>query len=352
MQMPPPAVSVMEVKSEPVTLTRELPGRAVAYLVAEVRPQVSGIVKERLFEEGGTVKAGQALYQLDDATYLASYNMAEASLKSAQATLSIAEIEAKRTEALYETKAVSQRELDNARAALQQAQAQVGVAKASLENARVSLDRSRIESPIAGRIGRSSVTQGALVTANQSETLAVVQQLDPIYIDIAQSSSEQLRLRRAISEGELKGVELPVTIRLEDGSTYSHEGEIAFSEVSVDNQTGSYTLRVVVPNPDGILLPGMYVRAEIGEGVRENGILVPQNAVLRAPNGSTSVMVVGADNTVSSRAVETSQSIGNKWLVKSGLNDGDTIVVNGLQKVRAGGKVNIQNGAGGAEGAH
>ncbi|MDQ8203390.1 efflux RND transporter periplasmic adaptor subunit [Pelagicoccus sp. SDUM812003] len=352
MQMPPPTVSVMEVQSESVTLTRELPGRAVAYLMAEVRPQVSGIVEERLFEEGSAVEAGQALYQLDDETYLASYNMAKANLAAAQASLSIARTEAMRTESLYQSKAVSQQELDNDRATLQQAEAQLAVAEASLANAKVALDHSRIESPISGIIGRSSVTQGALVTANQATALATVHQLDPIYVDIAQSSAEQLRLRKALSEGDLRGVDLPVKIILEDGTTYEHAGEIAFSEVSVDRQTGAYTLRVVVPNPDGLLLPGTYLKAVIGEGIRENGILIPQNAVSRAPNGSTSVMVVGADNTVSARAVETTQSVGNQWLIKSGLRAGDTIVTNGLQKVRPGMKVKIADSAAPAANAH
>jgi len=339
-QMPAPTVSVMEARAESVTLTRELPGRAVAFKVAEVRPQVTGIVQERLFEEGGAVTAGQALYQLDDASYRAAFDMAEASLAAADASLNIAQTEAKRARSLFQGKAISQRELEAAEATLQQAQAQFGVAKASLENARVNLERSRIVSPIDGTIGRSAVTQGALVTANQGAALATVQQLDPIYVDIAQSASEQLRLRRAIAEGELSEAKIAVSILLEDGTQYGHAGQVAFSEVSVDEGTGAYTLRVVVPNPDGVLLPGMYVRAVVGEGVKENGILVPQNAVSRAPNGSTSVMVVDAEKTVSVRPVQLGESVGNQWLVKSGLQAGDTIVVNGLQKVRPGMKIN------------
>lgn len=351
-QMPPASVSAMEVKSENVTITRELPGRTVAFMMAEVRPQVSGIIKERLFEEGSTVEAGQPLYQLDDATYTANYNMAKANLEAAKASLSIAQTEAERSKSLLESKAVSKQEYDTDQAALQQAEAQLAVAEASLASSKVDYDRSRVTSPLTGKIGRSSVTQGALVTANQSDPLAQITQLDPMYVDIAQSSSELLRTRRAIAQGELLGVEMPVTILLEDGSTYEHTGKIAFSEVNVDTSTGSYTLRVVVPNPDELLLPGMYVRAVIGEGIRENGILVPQSAVSRTPTGATVVMVVGADGTANSRVIETSQSIGNKWLVKSGLVAGDKIITNGLQKVRPGAKVNVVPNPASAETAH
>ena len=351
-QMPPPTVSVATAREQEVTLARQLPGRAVAFMTAEVRPQVSGIVEERLFEEGGQVEAGQALYQLDDATYQASYNMAKANLAAAQAAVSIARVEADRSDALYQSKAVSQQEYDNAQASLQQAEAQLGVAEASLANAQVALDHSRIVAPISGTIGRSAVTKGALVTANQAAPLATVQQLDPIYVDIAQSSSELLRLRRAVAQGELRAIEMPVKLTLEDGSAYEHEGKIAFSEVSVDATTGSYNLRVVVPNPDELLLPGMYVRATIEEGVRENGILVPQNAVARAPNGATSVMLVGPDGTVSSRAIETGQSVGNSWLVKSGLVAGDVFITGGLQKVQPGLKVQIASENASAGEAH
>lgn len=340
-QMPPPKVSVLKIKSEEVTLTRELPGRTVASLMAEVRPQVTGIIEKRLFDEGSDVEAGQALYQLDDATYAANYEMAKAQVEAAKAAAEIARVEADRSEQLYDSKAVSKQEFDNDQATLKQAEAQLGVAKASLESAKVSLDRSRIESPISGTIGRSSVTPGALVTANQSEALALIQKLDPIYVDIAQSSSELLRLRRLIASGELSGVEMPVKILLEDGSTYGETGTVAFSEVNVDISTGSYTLRVVVPNPDGLLLPGMYVRAVVGEGIRENGILVPQSAVSRTPTGAATVMILEGDGTAKTRVIETAQSIDNKWLVKNGLVAGETIIVTGLQKVRPGAKVQV-----------
>lgn len=350
-QMPPVNVSVLEVETQDVTLTRELPGRTVAYMMAEVRPQVSGIIKERLFEEGTTVEAGQPLYQLDDATYVANYNMAQANVEAAKAALSIAQTEAERSKSLLESKAVSTQEFDTDQAALQQAAAQLAVAEASLASAKVDYDRSHMTSPLTGQIGRSTVTKGALVTANQPEPLATITQLDPIYVDIAESSSQLLRLRRLITQGELRGVDLPVTISLEDGSTYEHTGKIAFSEVNVDTSTGSYTVRVVAPNPDGLLLPGMYVRAKISEGIHQDGILVPQSAVNRTPTGATIAMVVDENGTANSRAIEVSQSVGNNWLVKSGLVVGDKIITNGLQKVTAGAKVNIVQTPANAENA-
>lgn len=335
---PPPAVpvTVVTLAPETVTLMRELPGRANPYLVAEVRPQVNGIVERRLFTEGGSVEAGQPLYQIDDATYRAAHASAEASLARARATRHSAELEARRSEDLVAIKAVSQQDHETAMAALEQAQADVAAAEAAVKSAAVTLGYARITSPISGRIGRSTVTQGALVTANQEEPLATVQQLDPIYVDLTQSSAELLELRKGLAEGRLERADLPVTILLEDGTRHAHDGKLAFSEVTVDPATGSFVLRVVVPNPDHVLLPGMYVRALVGRGVRQNALLVPQQGVQRDPRGATSAMVVGQDNKVEVRPVRVSQAIADKWLVEEGLAAGDRVIVEGLQKIRPG----------------
>ena len=333
----PVPVTVVTLQSERVTLTRELPGRSTAYLVAEVRPQVDGIVLKRLFAEGGLVKQGQPLYQIDDATYRADLNSARANVVRAQATLETADLNAKRSSQLVQVDAVSQQDHENAAAALRQAQAELKSAQAAVDRAETIVGYARIVAPISGRIGKSTVTQGALVTANQSEPLATVQQLDPIYVDLTQSSAEWLQLRRELAAGRLSGAsDLPVTILLEDGSPYEHAGKLAFSEVSVDPTTGSFGLRVVVPNPDNVLLPGMYVRAVIGRGVRENGVLVPQQGIARDPKGSTTAMVVGADGKAEVREVRVSQTIGDKWLVEDGLAAGDKVIVEGLQKIKPG----------------
>jgi membrane fusion protein (multidrug efflux system) len=333
----PVPVTVVTLQSERVTLTRELPGRSTAYLVAEVRPQVDGIVLKRLFAEGGLVKQGQPLYQIDDATYRADLNSARANVVRAQATLETADLNAKRSSQLVQVDAVSQQDHENAAAALRQAQAELKSAQAAVDRAETIVGYARIVAPISGRIGKSTVTQGALVTANQSEPLATVQQLDPIYVDLTQSSAEWLQLRRELAAGRLSGAsDLPVTILLEDGSPYEHAGKLAFSEVSVDPTTGSFGLRVVVPNPDNVLLPGMYVRAVIGRGVRENGVLVPQQGIARDPKGSTTAMVVGADGKAEIREVRVSQTVGDKWLVEDGLAAGDKVIVEGLQKIQPG----------------
>ena len=337
-----PAVTVVTLKAAPVVLTRELPGRTSPFKVAEVRPQVNGIVKEQLFREGGMVKAGEPLYQLDDATYRADYDSARANLQSAQAELNVARLNARRIAELAGTGAVSKQDNDNAKAALQRAQAAVAAAQAAVERKQIEVDYARISAPIAGRIGKSSVTQGALVTANQSAALATVQQLDPIYVDLNQSTTELLSLRKALAAGTVESADdLPVSIKLEDGSTYEHPGKLQFAEVSVDPSTGSVLLRVVVPNPDHMLLPGMYVRAAIGRGVRENGILVPQQGVARDPKGNTTAMVVNNEGKVEQRSVQVSQTIGSNWLVESGLNAGDKVIVAGLQKIRPGVPVQV-----------
>lgn len=341
---PPPAVDVVVMEHQSVTLTRELPGRTNAFVVAEVRPQVSGIIQERLFTEGSVVEEGEALYQLDDAVYRAEFSSAEANVARAKAAMELARLDAERAEDLVGTGALTRREYDTATSTLQQRKAELALAEANMERARVTLNYARIASPIAGRIGRSAVTQGALVTANQPDPLAIVQQLDPIYVDLNQSSAELLEMRKAIQAGSLSAAQdLPVTIMLEDGSVYEHEGTLAFSEVSVAPSTGSYLLRVVVPNPDYVLLPGMYVRADLARGVANNAILVPQKAVTRDPRGRTNVMVLGSDNVVELRPIEVSSIVGDQWLVESGLDVGERVIVQGLQKVQPGVEVPAGN---------
>lgn len=341
MQGHTPQVTVVTLGTQPVTLTRQLPGRTSPFKVAEVRPQVDGIVKDQLFKEGGLVEAGGALYQLDDARYQADYDSAKAALERAQATLNVSKLQAERTQELVKSGAVSKQDNDSAIAALQQAKADVASAKAAVQRAGVMLDFARISAPISGRIGISSVTQGALVTTNQAAPLATIQQLDPIYVDLTQSVSELLNLRKALAAGTMQETDdLPVTILLEDGTPYPHAGKLAFSEVSVDPTTGSVRLRVVVPNPDNLLLPGMYVRASVGSGQRENAVLVPQQGIARDPKGNTTAMVVGEGNTVEVRPVQVSQTVGANWLVESGLKAGDRVIVEGLQKIRPGIVVN------------
>jgi membrane fusion protein, multidrug efflux system len=332
-------VTVVTLATQAVTITRELPGRARASLVAEVRPQVSGIVREQLFEEGGRVVAGQPLYQLDDASYRAEAASARAALARAEAARDIARLRADRSSEVVKSGVVSQQDHDNVMAALLQAEADVGVAQAAAAAQAVTPSHARITAAITGQIGRSAVTRGALVTANQSEPLATIQQLDPLYVDLAQSSAELLELRRALEAGTLESTDsLPVEILLEDGSTHPEPGELAFSEVTVDPATGSFILRVVVPNPGQRLLPGMFVRARIGSGARQQAVLVPQQAVARDPKGDTSVMLV-ADDKVEQRPIRVSRTVGDAWLVESGLAAGDRVIVEGLQKIRPGAAV-------------
>ncbi|QCO67681.1 efflux RND transporter periplasmic adaptor subunit [Luteimonas yindakuii] len=341
-QAPPAQVSVVTLQPQTVTLTRELPGRTNAFLVAEVRPQVNGIVKQRLFTEGSLVKAGEPLYQIDDASYRAAANSARAQLARAQATVTAARLTAARISELSSVQAVSRQDDENATAALRQAEADVGAMRAALDAANVTLGHARITAPIDGRIGKSSVTQGALVTANQAAPLATVQQLDPIHVDLTQSASELLQLRRELAKGTLEsGAEMPVTILLDDGTPFAHEGRLAFSEVSVDPATGSFGLRVLVDNPDHVLMPGMYVRAVIGSGVRQNAILAPQQGISRDPKGNTSALVVNAEGVVEQRPVQVSRTVGDRWLVESGLVAGDRVIVEGLQKIQPGMPVEV-----------
>lgn len=336
-QMPPPAVTVVTLAPERVTLTRELPGRTRALLIAEVRPLVTGIIREQLFEEGSHVEAGQPLYQLDDATYRTTFQSAEASLARAEASLDIAKLNAGRAEELIKTNAISDQEYRNLQAIQRQADADVAVANAQLESARVRLSYARIRSPIEGRAGISTVTVGALVTADQSAPLTTVQQLDPIYIDVTQSASELLALRQQLSDTALRQADkIPVEILLDDGSVYAHPGILTFEDAAVDPTTGSVAMRIVVPNPDLLMLPGMYVRAQIGNAVLDQALLVPQQGITRDPKGQAFAMLLMENDIVEQRAVEVRQSIGDKWLVKSGLEAGDRVIVEGLQKVRPG----------------
>lgn len=339
---PPPgaaAVTVVTLAPQPVTLTRELPGRTSALRVAEVRPQVSGIVEERLFAEGDRVEAGQVLYRLEDATYRADLNSARASLARAEAAVEQARLQARRAEELIKAKAISTQDHENAVAALRLAQGDLGVARAAVERNEVLLGYTRITSPIAGIIGRSMVTEGALVTANQEAPLATVQQLDPIYVDLAQSSSELLQLRKALAGGTVRGglgEGAPVAILLEDGSRYPQEGKLTFADVAVDPSTGSFALRAVVPNPEHLLMPGMYVRALLNNAVIEQGLLVPQQGITRDPKGNATAMVVAPDGTAERRAVRVSRTVGDRWLVADGLAAGDRVIVQGLQKIQPG----------------
>lgn len=339
---PPPSVGVFVAQAADVPLITELPGRTAAFLIAEVRPQVTGLIKQRAFKEGSEVKAGELLYQIDPATYKAAHDTAKAGLARAEANLSAAKLKASRYAGLAKIDAVSQQANDDATAALKLAEADVAAARASIEQARIDLEFTRLASPIAGRIGRSTVTAGALVTANQAQALATVQQLNPIYVDLTQSSAELLRLRSALEAGRLQQastVEMPVSLVLEDGSEYAQPGKLAFSEVSVDPATGSVTLRAVFPNPDGVLLPGMYVRARLEQAVAHNAILIPHAGLTRDARGQAIVMVVGADDAVEARSIKAERSIGDQWVVTEGLAAGERIIVEGLQKVRPGTKV-------------
>lgn len=337
-QMPPQQVTVVTLKAQPVTLTRELPGRTTAYLVAEVRPQVTGIVKRRLFTEGGQVTAGQVLYELDDAVYRAAFNSAQANLSKAKATLEAARQNATRSAELVKIDAVSAQDNENAVAAFRQAEADVAGNEAALQSTRVNLDYARITAPISGRIGKSAITAGALVTANQSDALATIQQLDPIYVDVTQSSSEWLQLKQEIDAGRLQsgGNGAAAKILLENGSTYQQTGKVQFADVTVDEATGSFLLRVLVPNARNTLMPGMYAKAVISEGTLNQGLLAPQQAITRTPKGDASALIVAADGKVAQRAIKVSRTIGDQWLVDEGLNDGDRVIVEGIQKVRPG----------------
>ena len=333
-----PQVIVHVVEKAPLAVTTELPGRTTAFRIAEVRPQVSGIVLKRNFTEGSDIEAGQSLYQIDPATYQADYDSAKGELAKSEAAAAIAHLTVKRYVPLVGTKYISQQEYDQAIADARQADASVIAAKAAVEGARINLAYTKVTSPISGRIGKSNVTEGALVTNGQATELATVQQLDPIYVDVTQSSNDFMRLKQSVEQGSLHKDSASSTVELvmENGQSYPLKGSLQFSDVTVDESTGSITLRAVFPNPEHTLLPGMFVRARIDEGVQPNAILVPQQGVTRTPRGDATVMVVNDKSQVESRAVVAAQAIGDKWLISEGLQPGDKVIVSGLQKARPG----------------
>ncbi|HHG3229982.1 TPA: multidrug efflux RND transporter periplasmic adaptor subunit VmeA [Vibrio parahaemolyticus] len=342
-----PATEVNVLTVEPVrqALTVELPGRSRAFKEAEVRPQVTGIISERNFVEGGVVEKGQSLYQIDDSSFQADLLSAEAELIRAQASEESTFATVKRYRALITKKSISQQDLDEAESAYKEAKAQVLVAKAKINTAKINLTYTRVKAPISGVISKSNVTAGALVTANQADKLTTIQQLDPINVDIVQSSAQLLRLKAALSQGHMQEDQsAQVALTLEDGSTYEHKGTMKFTEVNVDESTGSVTLRAEFPNPDGLLLPGMFVRATVITGVDPSAILIPQNTVTRDATGKASVMTVSADNTVAITPVITAEVIDNQWRIIDGLKAGDQVITAGLQKVRPGSPVTIQTG--------
>ncbi len=339
---PSPEVGVVVVQPRQVTLATELPGRTSPYLIAEVRPQVSGIIQKRLFTEGSDVKAGQVLYQIDPATYQAAFASAKAAEAKADATLTAVRLKAERYRDLVKIKAVSQQDNDDAQAALKQAEADVAATRAAVETARINLAYTRVTAPISGRIGRSAVTDGALVTANQPAALATIQQLSPIYVDVTQSSADLLKLKQSLASGLLKhdgASQARVKLLLEDGSAYPLPGTLKFSEVTVDQSTGSITLRALFPNPKQTLLPGMFVRAVVEEGVNENALLVPQRGVTRDQNGDAMVMMVGAGEKVEPRVIKVARTVGDNWLVTDGLKAGDRVILEGIQRARPGTQV-------------
>jgi membrane fusion protein (multidrug efflux system) len=336
--MPPPEVGVVTVTPRAVGLTTELPGRLEASRVAQVRARAAGILQKRLFREGSDVKAGQALFQIDPAPYRATHASAQAALARAQANLTQARAQAERYKPLLEANAVSQQDYVNAVAAHKQAEADVAAAQAALTTAQINLAYASVVAPISGRIGRALVTEGALVGQGEATQLAVVQQIDPMYVNFTQSTTEALRLRKALASGVLAqapgAASAAVRVVLEDGSEYAHAGRLLFSDLTVDATSGQITLRAEVPNPEALLLPGMYVRVRIEQAQASQAIVLPQQAVQRAPTGD-SVMVVAADGKVSVRPVTIGTSQGGQWVVLEGLKSGEQVMVDGFQKLRA-----------------
>ena len=344
---PVPEVVVMTVQPQRVELTTELPGRTSPFLVAEIRPQVNGLIQKRLFKEGSDVKIGQVLYQIDPAPFQASLDHAQAALAKAEANVPAIRLKMQRYRELLTDKAVSQQDYDDIAATLKQVEAEVVYGKAAVESARINLGYTRVTAPISGRIGRSSVTDGALVTAHQPTALATIQQLDPIYADVPQSTTELLRLRRRLAEGSLDQNgrnQQNVKLILEDNNVYSREGTLQFRDVTVDPSTGSVILRAVFPNPEGVLLPGMFVRAVVKEGINEQAILIPQQTVSRDPKGNPSVLLVDAAGKIQQRPLTLDRAISDQWLVASGLTAGERVVVEGMQKARPGSSVKVISG--------
>jgi membrane fusion protein (multidrug efflux system) len=336
--MPPPEVSVVTVAPERIAMTTDLPGRLEAARIAQVRARVPGIVTKRVFREGSEVKAGDVLFRIDAAPFQATYNSAQAALARAEANQAQANLKAERFKSLVATNAISKQEYDDAQTAQKQTAADVAAAKATRETARLNLGYATVTAPISGRIGRALVTEGALVGQGEATPLALVQQLDPIYVNVTQSSTEALQLQRAMANGQLQSAgkgQAKVTLLMEDGSAYPHPGKLLFTDMTVDQSSGAITLRAEVPNPDRFLLPGMYVRARIDQAVKEQAIAVPQQAVQRDPGGA-SVMLVGADGKVAVQPVKADTAQGNVWIVSEGLKAGDRVIVEGFQKVRPG----------------
>lgn len=336
---PPPEVTVVTVHKEPVPVTTDLPGRTSAYLVAQVRARVDGIVQKREFKEGADVKAGQRLYQIDPAPYRAALDSALAALQKAQANLAAMNAQAERYKILVGGNGVSKQEYDNAIAAQGQAAADVASSKAAVQTARINLGYTDVVSPISGRIGPSQVTQGAYVQASAATPMATVQQIDPVYVDLNESSVEGLQLRRDVASGRLKlsGADQPkVTLILEDGTRYPESGILQFTDITVDAGTGSVTVRAIFPNPRQVLLPGMFVRARIDQGVDDTAMLVPQVGVTHSPQGQATVLVVGPDNKVASRIIQATRTLGDQWVVQGGLNEGERVIVAGVQKAQPG----------------
>ncbi|KLU16852.1 MULTISPECIES: efflux RND transporter periplasmic adaptor subunit [Xenorhabdus] len=333
-----PEVGIVTLKAEPLTVITELPGRTSAYRVAEVRPQVGGIILKRNYKEGSDVVAGESLYQIDPATYQAEYSKANASLARAQANENVSRLTVERYQSLLGTQYVSKQEFDKANSEYAQAKADVQSSQAALENARINLAYTKVTSPISGRAGKSTITEGALVSAGQPTALTIVQQLDPIYVDITQSSDDYLRFKNEIAKGTVQKESKKTKIHLitDTGQEYSQEGYLEFSDVTVDETTGSITMRAVFPNPNEELLPGMFVRTKLEEGVRKNAVLVPQQAVTRTPRGQATTLIVDKDDKVELRNINATQAIGNKWLVAEGLKAGDRVIVTGLQKIAPG----------------
>jgi membrane fusion protein (multidrug efflux system) len=346
-QQQAPQVDVITVKPETLELSTELPGRTAAFRVAEVRPQVSGVLLERTFEEGTYVEKGQQLYQIDPAIYQAELASAEAEVQRARAVLRSSELRYNRFKELLQENAVSQDEFDSAEATYFQNKAAVAVAEAQLKNARINLEYTKVNAPINGIIGRSNFTEGALVTASQQEPLVTINQLDPIYVDISQSSKQFMQLQADIQSGRIEANEsgnAPVRLKL-NGLDFDQQGELLFSEVSVEEDTGAILLRAVFPNPDKTLYPGMFVRAAVSEGTINTALLLPQKAVTRDPRGRPYVMVVNSENKVEQRMITTERAIGSDWLVSDGVQEGDKVITSGLQKVRPGATVQISNSA-------
>lgn len=329
-------VGVKTLKTESVALDSQLAGRVTGSMTSEVRPQVDGIILKRLFTEGDEVKAGQVLYQIDPASYQASYDQAVAQLKNAQALVKSSKLKADRYAALVKENGVSRQDADDALATYQQNVASVAQYQAAAESARINLGYTKIKAPISGRIGISSVTPGALVTASQTTELATIRALDPIYVDLTQSSVQLLKLKRQQASLQQNADAVPVTVKLEDGSVYAHPGKLELTEVSVDEATGTVTLRAIFPNPQHELLPGMYVRASVTNGVKTDAILAPQQGITRDAKGNATALVVDKENKVESREVVADRVISNKWLITSGLNSGDKLIVEGTGKVQAG----------------